>query len=96
MSEFCRTNRKVCEIPYNATNKYQLSIHEMHTDEIEDNSRPYLLVMKGAPERIMERCSRICIDGTDVEINDCKCALTMIKYYSLSSSNIYRLAKSIQ
>jgi sodium/potassium-transporting ATPase subunit alpha len=28
--------------------------------------------MKGAPERILERCSSIYIDGTDIELNDCK------------------------
>jgi sodium/potassium-transporting ATPase subunit alpha len=44
-------------------------------NESEDNSRSYLLVMKGSPERIIERCSTIYIDGKDVEMNDCKCAL---------------------
>jgi magnesium-transporting ATPase (P-type) len=28
--------------------------------------------MKGAPERILERCSTIFIDGQDIQINDCK------------------------
>jgi hypothetical protein len=28
--------------------------------------------MKGAPERILERSSTIYIDGTDIELNDCK------------------------
>jgi magnesium-transporting ATPase (P-type) len=28
--------------------------------------------MKGAPERILERSSSIYIDGTDIELNDCK------------------------
>jgi magnesium-transporting ATPase (P-type) len=28
--------------------------------------------MKGAPERILERCTTIYIDGTDIELNDCK------------------------
>merc|ERR1719193_2360131 len=37
---------KICEIPFNSTNKWQLSIHE-----IPDDTR-YLLVMEGAPERI--------------------------------------------
>lgn len=77
MSESREANRKVCEIPFNSTNKFQLSIHEMHTNsERGDNSRSYLLVMKGAPERIIERCSTIYINGTDVEMNDCKCAFT--------------------
>ncbi|CAF4870130.1 unnamed protein product, partial [Rotaria sp. Silwood1] len=66
-----KTNRKVCEVPFNSTNKYQVSIHEMHTgNESEDDSWTYLLVMKGAPERILDRCSTIYIDGIDVEMND--------------------------
>merc|ERR1712073_273573 len=40
-------NKKVCEIPFNSTNKFQVSIHE--TEDKNDNR--YLLVMKGAPER---------------------------------------------
>jgi hypothetical protein len=28
--------------------------------------------MKGAPERIIEKCSTIFIDGQDIEMNDCK------------------------
>ncbi|CAF2727607.1 unnamed protein product [Rotaria sp. Silwood2] len=69
--EFREINRKVCEIPFSSMNKYQLSIHELYTDnESENDSWPYLLVMKGAPERIFERCSSIFINGTDVEMND--------------------------
>ncbi|KFD57792.1 hypothetical protein M513_01462 [Trichuris suis] len=50
-----KKNKKVCEIPFNSTNKYQVSIHEFH----DDPNYAYLLVMKGAPERIFERCSTI-------------------------------------
>merc|ERR1712190_559100 len=46
-------NKKVCEIPFNSANKYQVSIHER-----EDGSS-HRLVMKGAPERILDRCSTI-------------------------------------
>jgi hypothetical protein len=28
--------------------------------------------MKGAPERIIEKCSTIFIDGQEIEMNDCK------------------------
>lgn len=44
---------KVAEIPFNSTNKYQVSIHMAPDDD------RFLLVMKGAPERILERCSQI-------------------------------------
>merc|ERR1711884_416821 len=64
--DFRQKNKKVCEIPFNSTNKYQVSIHET-----EDKSDPsYLLVMKGAPERILDRCSTIIIDGEEKELDD--------------------------
>ncbi|XP_065207094.1 sodium/potassium-transporting ATPase subunit alpha isoform X4 [Planococcus citri] len=61
-----RRNRKVCEIPFNSTNKYQVSIHET-----EDQNDPrYLMVMKGAPERILERCSTIFIGGKEKVLDE--------------------------
>merc|ERR1719367_1209174 len=54
-------NKKVCEVPFNSQNKFQVSIHETE----DPNERRYLMVMKGAPERILERCSTIVIDGTE-------------------------------
>lgn len=59
-------NRKVCEIPFNSTNKYQVSIHEL----ADEPSKPYVLVMKGAPERIVDRCSTILVDGVEHELDD--------------------------
>ncbi|XP_045626228.1 sodium/potassium-transporting ATPase subunit alpha isoform X1 [Procambarus clarkii] len=59
-------NKKVCEVPFNSTNKYQVSIHET-----EDKNDPrYLLVMKGAPERILERCSTIYINGEEKALDE--------------------------
>lgn len=59
-------NSKVVEIPFNSTNKYQLSIHK--------NANPsesrYLLVMKGAPERILDRCSTILIHGKEQPLDE--------------------------
>jgi len=52
---------KVCEIPFNSTNKYHVSVHECK--DTADSA--YLLCMKGAPERILERCSTIFIDGQE-------------------------------
>ena len=65
VTEFRNKNPKVLEIPFNSTNKYQVSIHE--TD---DGDERYLLVMKGAPERILERSGYIYMDGSDIEMND--------------------------
>ena len=62
--EFRNKHMKITEIPFNSTNKYQVSIHEI------ENEPFYLLVMKGAPERIFERCSTIMVDGKEELIND--------------------------
>ncbi|XP_068097555.1 sodium/potassium-transporting ATPase subunit alpha-3 isoform X1 [Hyperolius riggenbachi] len=59
-------NKKVAEIPFNSTNKYQLSIHE--TEDPNDNR--FLLVMKGAPERILDNCSTILIQGKEQPLDD--------------------------
>ncbi|CAL1298041.1 unnamed protein product [Larinioides sclopetarius] len=59
-------NPKVCEIPFNSTNKYHVTIHEIE----ENNERCYLLAMKGAPERILDRCSTIYINGEEKVMDD--------------------------
>ncbi|XP_049603657.1 sodium/potassium-transporting ATPase subunit alpha-2 [Syngnathus scovelli] len=58
-------NAKVAEIPFNSTNKYQLSIHKA-----EDNPSGHILVMKGAPERILDRCSTIMLHGQEQPMDD--------------------------
>jgi len=55
-------NPKIQEIPFNSTNKWQLSIHEVEGR--------YLLVMKGAPERVLARCGKILINGEEIEMTD--------------------------
>ena len=60
VTDYRARNKKVMEVPFNSTNKYQLSIHT--TDDGDDR---YLIVMKGAPERILSRCSTILCDGKD-------------------------------
>lgn len=65
VTQYRERNRKILEIPFNSSNKYQVSIHE--TD---DGDERYLLVMKGAPERILERSGSIYMDGSDLEMTD--------------------------
>lgn len=61
-----RKNKKVCEIPFNSTNKYQVSIHENE----DPNDPRHILVMKGAPERILERCNTIFICGKEKVLDE--------------------------
>merc|ERR1711874_438158 len=60
--DYRKKNNKVCEIPFNSTNKFQVSIHET-----EDR---HLLVMKGAPERIVDRCSTIIVEGRELPMTE--------------------------
>uniref|UniRef100_A0A9L0JX19 Sodium/potassium-transporting ATPase subunit alpha n=1 Tax=Equus asinus TaxID=9793 RepID=A0A9L0JX19_EQUAS len=64
--EIRKRNRKVAEIPFNSTNKFQLSIHE--TDDPSD--KRFLMVMKGAPERVLEKCSTIMVNGQEQPLDD--------------------------
>nr|NP_001116982.2 sodium/potassium ATPase alpha subunit [Strongylocentrotus purpuratus] len=64
VTEYRKKNKKVCEIPFNSTNKYQVSIHETEGDDRN------LLVMKGAPERILDRCTTILIKGKEIDMNE--------------------------
>ncbi|KAH9522382.1 Sodium/potassium-transporting ATPase subunit alpha-1 [Dermatophagoides farinae] len=62
--DFRRKNQKICEIPFNSTNKYHVTIHDC------PETKSYLLCMKGAPERILDRCSTIFINGEEKVLND--------------------------
>ena len=63
---FRAKNPKVCEIPFNSSNKYQVSIHE---NEDKSDGR-YYLAMKGAPERILDLCTTIFIDGEEKPLDE--------------------------
>jgi len=49
-------------IPFNSKNKYQVHIHEGKS------SKQHLVMMKGAPERIIDRCTHVMLDGKVVEM----------------------------
>merc|ERR1711936_172768 len=59
-------NPKIVEIPFNSTNKFQVSIHETS----DPSDKRALLVMKGAPERILQRCSTIVVDGQERPLSE--------------------------
>ncbi|XP_055839059.1 sodium/potassium-transporting ATPase subunit alpha-like [Episyrphus balteatus] len=61
-----RRNPKVGEIPFNSTNKYQVSIHETE----DPNDLRFLLVMKGAPEQILKRCSTILLHDEEQPLDE--------------------------
>lgn len=50
----------------NVTIAMQVSIHEVEEGE----TKKYLLVMKGAPERILDRCNKILYKGENRNLDD--------------------------
>ncbi|CAF1209285.1 unnamed protein product [Rotaria magnacalcarata] len=65
VSLFRSKSPKICEVQFASSNRYQLSIHSTG-----DHDERYLLVMKGAPEKILKNCSTIYVDGCEIEFND--------------------------
>jgi magnesium-transporting ATPase (P-type) len=57
--DFRNGSPKIGEIPFNSTNKYQVSVHLPNAE----TECPRMLVMKGAPERIWTICSQIIVEG---------------------------------
>ena len=66
VKEMRENYKKIAEIPFNSTNKYQVSIHE----NADPDDKRYLLVMKGAPERILDRCTTILMNGEEQELDE--------------------------
>ena len=63
-----------CEIPFNSTNKFNLIIWNLSaSEEPQDNTparRNKVVIMKGAPERILGYCSHILINGEEVKLTE--------------------------
>jgi sodium/potassium-transporting ATPase subunit alpha len=55
-------NKLICKLPFSSANKFMVSIHK------QDNNpeKPRLMAMKGAPERVVNRCDYILMDGKAV------------------------------
>ena len=69
---------KVAEIPFKSKNKYHVVVTQNTRPDTEeggaaasaDEAAPYTVYMKGAQEKIVERCSHMYKDGAIVEITD--------------------------
>jgi hypothetical protein len=60
LEEYRKVNHKLHEIPFNSSNKWQMSIHMMD----EQNGKQIMFV-KGAPDVLLDKCSRyLCDDGS--------------------------------
>lgn len=85
---------KVAEIAFNSTNKYHVTIHEVPPTSLNDENHnedddyedcDYILCMKGAPEKILEMCSTIMINGREERIDTHWCDLFNSAYIDFGS-----------
>lgn len=63
VGDYRRKNKKLAEIPFNSTDKYQVSVHQS-----EEGGN--VLVMKGAPEKILGLCKTIYINEEERSMDD--------------------------
>lgn len=66
VSHFRKRNEEIVGIPFRSSQKYQVSIHNTE----DPNDPRCLLVMKGAPETILDKCYTYMKDGKEYQIND--------------------------
>ena len=66
VEEYHAANPKLHEIKFNSTNKWQLSIHKPE----DPGAKSPLMVFKGAPERVINRCTKILINGEAIPLTD--------------------------
>ena len=64
VKEYRKTYDNLFELPFNSTNKYSLTVCLS-----KETNKKYLL-MKGASERIIEKCNTILINNMDVPLNE--------------------------
>lgn len=64
--EMRTANRPIAEVPFSSKNKYQINITMDQNEEKNDR----LLLMKGAPERILNRCTTYLFDGKEQKITE--------------------------
>jgi sodium/potassium-transporting ATPase subunit alpha len=66
VADFNNANPKIHEIKFNSTNKWQLSIHKPE----DPNAKHPILVLKGAPERVLYKCKKIMVDEGEEIVMD--------------------------
>ena len=61
ITEYRAACKRICSIPFNSFNKWMLSISENSGPNAD--THPYVVLVKGAPERVMNMCSVVLKDG---------------------------------
>jgi magnesium-transporting ATPase (P-type) len=80
IEEYRAANPKVHEVPFNSSNKWQMSIHSMK------HSGTQLLLLKGAPDVLLDKCSHyLAEDGTHKPCDETFSAVSTPPLYLVSN-----------
>ena len=60
VAQFRLKNKQVATIPFNSANKFMLTVNV----DSEAGGKQLRLCMKGAPERVLDRCDKVMVNGT--------------------------------
>jgi sodium/potassium-transporting ATPase subunit alpha len=61
IAEYRHSCKRVFSVPFNSSNKWMMAIHNQEGDE--DEVKPMILMVKGAPEKVMYMCSGVLVNG---------------------------------
>ena len=75
-------NPSKCTIPFNSKNKYQVHVH----DKADGSGR--IVLMKGAPERILNRCTHVLLNNRVVPLTDKERQNIEIRQEALSANGL--------
>ena len=68
IKEYRATCKRHCAIPFNSSNKWMLAIHDQEGPN--PDTLPLILMVKGAPERVLAMCSSLLVNGKTVTLDD--------------------------
>jgi sodium/potassium-transporting ATPase subunit alpha len=68
ITEYRAASKRIFSIPFNSTNKWMMAIHNEEGDDAE--TQPMVLMIKGAPEKVLNMCSSVLLKGKIVAIDD--------------------------
>jgi sodium/potassium-transporting ATPase subunit alpha len=68
ITEYRGACKRFVSIPFNSSNKWMLAIHEQEGPNAD--SKPLILMVKGAPERVMNMCSSVLSKGQNLPMTE--------------------------
>jgi sodium/potassium-transporting ATPase subunit alpha len=90
IDEWRNKNPDVFKIPFNSANKYQVHIHqqEEYANPDGSNSGARVMLMKGAPERVLKRCTKVQVGNKVVDLSEEERANIVALQEKLSSNGL--------